>query len=370
MTDLIPAANQDDDQIGRARVRDSAELLAYYDELATYGTGALWTVANAIEPWEPASSSVPFIWRYDEMRPLVIRSTELVRPEDAGRRVVMLLNPNRHDVAASVGWLYSGIQIMLPGEKATAHRHQASALRWIIEGAGAYTIVNGEKARLGAKDFVITPNGTWHEHGNEGSDGPVIWQDGLDIPLVNAFEANFYEVHPDLFQKLDGAVDRSPNEFVASGLLPDTTWGRPYSPQLRYPWDRTRSALESLEATGANSPSDGVVLRYADPLTGRHVMRTMGAQIQLLRPGQRTEAHRHTGSIMYTVAEGEGFSIVGGVRLDWKENDVFCVPSWAWHEHANTDDRNPAVLFSFNDLPAIESMSLYREQAHPDGHQD
>ena len=214
----MTTTDHDDDVEGRARVRDNAALLAYYEELKGFGAGALWTVANAIEPWEPVAHSVPYLWSYEKLRPLVLRSTELVRPEDAGRRVVMLLNPRREDVAASVGWLYSGIQIMLAGEKASAHRHGASALRWIIEGEGAYTIVDGEKAKLAGNDFVITPHGTWHEHGSEGSHGAVIWQDGLDIPLVNALEANWYQVHPDLHQQIIGPIDRSPVQYQAAGV--------------------------------------------------------------------------------------------------------------------------------------------------------
>jgi gentisate 1,2-dioxygenase len=364
-------ATFDDDVEGRARVRDNDELLAFYDELAEHGAGALWTVANAIEPWEPVAHSVPFMWSYEKLRPMVLRSTELVRPEDAGRRVVMLLNPRRHDVAASVGWLYSGIQIMLAGERASAHRHGASALRWILEGEGAYTIVDGEKARLAANDFVITPHGTWHEHGSEGTSGPVIWQDGLDIPLVNALEANWYQVHPDLHQALVGVVDRSPAEFMSAGVLPvdARTWNRPYSPLLRYPWERSYEALLALSRSNAGSEFDGHVLRYCNPVNGADVMATMGAQLQRLDGGQATKAHRHTGNSMVTVAKGRGHSIIGGQRFDWRKDDVFCIPAWAWHEHVNDDPSNDAVLFSFDDRPVISALSLYREQAHPEGSQ-
>ena len=361
-----------DDIEGRARVRDNDELLAFYDELAGLGAGALWTVANKIEPWEPVPHSVPHLWSYAKLRPYVLRSTELVRPEDAGRRVVMLLNPNRQDVAASVGWLYSGVQIMLAGEKASAHKHGASALRWIIEGEGAYTIVDGEKARLGGNDFVITPHGAWHEHGSEGTEGAVIWQDGLDIPLVNCLEANWYAVHPDLHQQLDGPVDRSPAAYVAAGVLPVDAerWTRPYSPLLRYPWDRSYDAL--VKAAGATAPSavDGTVVRYCNPLTGGDVMPTMGAQLQRLEPGFHGAAHRHTGNSMVTVAKGSGYSIIGGRRFDWERNDIFCIPAWTWHEHHNGSDGDDAVLFSFDDRPTIRSLALFREQLHPEGNQE
>ena len=188
--------NYREDVAGRANVEDTPELLAYYNELEQLDTAALWTVANKIEPWQPKSSSVPVLWRYRDLRAHVLRSVELVSPEKAGRRVIYLNNPGRRDVAAAVGWLYSGLQVMHPGEVASAHAHSASALRFIMEGAGAYTIVDGHKMTLGANDFVLTPNGTWHEHGVASEGTPCIWQDGLDIPLVNTLEANFTPCTP------------------------------------------------------------------------------------------------------------------------------------------------------------------------------
>ena len=111
-----------EDRAGRANVADSPERVAYYQELARLETGALWTVANKIEPWAPRSASVPVVWRYQDLRGHV-RSAELVSPEEAGRRVIYLNNPGRRDVAAAVGWLYSGLQVMKPGELASAHAH-------------------------------------------------------------------------------------------------------------------------------------------------------------------------------------------------------------------------------------------------------
>src|SRR3569623_3455729 len=183
---------------GRANVEDTPERGAYYSDLERFDAAALWTVANKIEPWQPKSSSVPVLWRYADLRGHVLRSLDLVAPEKAGRRVIYLNNPGRRDVSAAVGWLYSGLQVMHPGEVATAHAHSASALRFIMEGEGAYTIVDGHKMSLNANDFVLTPNGSWHEHGVEPDGLPCIWQAGLDIPMVNALEAGFYAVHPEL----------------------------------------------------------------------------------------------------------------------------------------------------------------------------
>lgn len=357
---------------GRADVADSPALIDYYWELEKLHAGALWTVANKIEPWEPHSASVPVLWRYQDLRERVLRSLDLVTPEKAGRRVVYLENPGRRDVSAAVGWLYAGLQVMRPGERASAHAHAASALRFIMEGAGAYTIVDGQTVRLGARDFVITPNGTWHEHGVAEDGAPCIWQDGLDIPLVNAMESNFYAVHPDLHQVSSRPVDESAALWGGIGLQPQHHgWKRPYSPMLRYQWDATYDALVRAAGVSDGDPCDDVLMHYVNPVTGGPVMQTVGASMQRLRPGFVGKAHRHTGSFLYQVAKGRGHSVINGRRFDWQERDIFCVPSWAWHEHANASSQDDACLFCFNDLPTISALGLYRESllAENQGHQ-
>jgi gentisate 1,2-dioxygenase len=362
----------DDTQLGRARVTDNPELLAYYDDLAEMDTGALWTVANDIEPWEPTPKSAPVLWPWEGLRRQVLRAIDLVSPEDAGRRVVYLRNPKRRDVSAACGWLFSGIQVMKAGERAGAHRHAASALRFIMEGSGAYTIVDGHKMTLGARDFVLTPNGTWHEHGIEEDGSTCIWQDGLDIPLTNALEANFYEVLDGQHQATNLPVDDSVHTWGAPALRPELDrWDKPYSPLLKFRWDQTYEALRNYAAVSDGSPYDGVIMRYMNPITGGDPMLTMGANMQMLRPGEHTKAHRHTGNVIYQVAKGSGHSVIGGQRFDWTEKDVFCVPPWVFHEHANAAANDDAVLFSFHDLPTMRKLGFYAEQALDEngGHQ-
>lgn len=358
--------------LGRADVEDTPELVKYYQDLTQFEAGALWTVANKIEPWEPKSESVPVVWRYRDLRDYVLRSVDLVSPEKAGRRVIYLNNPGRQEVSAAVGWLYSGLQVMKPGEAASAHAHSSSALRFIMEGRGAYTIVDGHKMTLGANDFVLTPNGCWHEHGVEADGLPCIWQDGLDIPLVNALEAGFYAVHPDLSQAITHPVNDAVGIWGGRGLKPTLhDWQKPYSPLLKYEWEPTYEALSAYAKVTDGSPFDGVIMDYINPLTGGPVMATIGASMQMLRPGEHTKAHRHTGSIIYQCAKGEGYSIINGKRFDWRERDIFCVPSWMFHEHANGSSSEDACLFSFHDLPVMRALHLYREEALAEngGHQ-
>ncbi len=358
--------------IGRSNVQDTQELRDYYQELEKLESGALWTVANEIEPWYPQPRSVPVIWHYEELRAHVLRALALVSPEKAGRRVIYLCNPRRRDVSAAVGWLYTGLQVMNPGEVASSHRHSASALRFIMEGRGAYTVVDGHKMTLGRNDFVLTPNGTWHEHGVSAEGSTCIWQDGLDIPLMNALDANFFEVHPKLAQAVTYPVDDSTHSYGSPGLRPATgSWSHAYSPLLKYEWEPTYEALLRHAKVTDGSPWDGVMMEYINPLTGGPVMQTLGASMQLLRPGEHTQAHRHTGSFVYQCAKGHGHSIIEGKRFDWKERDIFCVPSWAIHEHANDSGSDDACLFTFNDLPVMRALGLYREEALRDtgGHQ-
>jgi gentisate 1,2-dioxygenase len=361
-----------EDVIGRANVADTDELRAYYAELKQVHAGALWTVANKIEPWEPKSDSVPIVWRYQDLREKVLRSIDLVTPEQAGRRVVYLDNPGRSNVSAAVGWLYSGLQVMHPGELASSHRHSASALRFIMEGEGAYTNVDGHKMTLNANDFVLTPNGTWHEHGVAEGGTPCIWQDGLDIPLMNALEAGFYEVHPELQQAVTYAVDDSTLSWGNPGLRPaGSDWSKRYSPLFKYEWATTYEALQRFARASDGSPFDGIHMDYVNPATGGAVMATIGASIQMLRPSEHTKAHRQVGSFLYQCCKGSGYSIINGQRLDWQERDIFCVPSWMFHEHVNASASDDACLFAFHDLPVMKALGLYREQAfgENDGHQ-
>ena len=351
-----------DDQIGRARVQNTPELEQYYKDLEQLGAGALWTVANDIEPWEPRSSSVPMLWKYDDLRELVLKSSELVTPEQAGRRVVYLVNDKRKDVSAAVGWLYTGIQVTRPGESTSAHKHKASALRFIMEGEGGYTVVDGNKITFEVNDFVITPNSTWHEHGVDANGKTCIWQDGLDIPLVNALEANDYAVYEGK-QELRTPVNYSPIAYGCAGLIPaDQSWDKPFSPLFKYSWKSVYPALLETVKVKEINPFDGILMQYSNPLTGGHVMQTMGASMQLLPASFKGKAHKHTGSFVYQCAKGHGYSIIDGKRFDWRERDIFCVPSWAWHEHVNLSETEDACLFSFNDLPVMEALGLFQSR--------
>lgn len=342
-----------------------AQREAFYAELPALGMGPLWNVLSTALTPEPVVKSVPYLWKWTEVRPRMMRAGELVTAEEAERRVLMLLNPGLPpDRITAVGTLYSGVQLILPGEIARTHHHTPSATRFIIEGELAYTAVSGEKTLMAKGDYVTTPSWTWHDHGNE-SDRPMLWLDGLDLPLVADLDAIFFQEFEDTnprrqeVQPIVKAADDSIKRW-GSNLRPTyQKHSEAFSPVLNYRWSICRDALHALRED-RGSPFDGIIMEYINPHTGGPSLPTMSAYLQLLRSGEHTKAHRHTASTVYHVAEGGGYSVIAGRRFDWQEGDIFVVPSWAWHEHASQDGE--AVLFSFSDRPVLEAFGLSREQ--------
>ncbi len=344
-----------------------AVLQSYYQDLQGYSVAPLWTVQEEALVSEPKSKAVPHLWRWRELRPQALRAAELIGTQDAERRVLMLLNPGLAGRIATTNSLFSGLQIVMPGESARAHRHTPAALRFIIDSDGGYTTVDGDRIPMHPGDLVLTPNWTWHDHGND-TNSPMIWLDGLDIPLVHLLESVFFEPYPEDVQPVTEPTDSTFLKYGAGALTPTwTTSASSHSPLMHYPWDQTWQALMRLAPAVEGSPYDGVMLEYTNPTTGGPAFPTMGCHVQLLRPGESTKSHRHTSSAIYHVVEGQGRSIVDGQQLEWEPKDVFCVPGWTFHEHVNGSSSEPAVLFSFTDIPVLRSLSLLREQANPQG---
>ena len=318
---------------------------------------------NAMPLWEVNAQRGrptvrPFLWRYDDYRDLLYRAADLVPMELAERRVFVFSNPGieRH---AATSTLYANLQIIKPGEVAPSHRHSPSALRLVIEGQGAYTAVNGEKSYMDPGDFVTTPSWTWHDHGNEG-DAPMVWLDGLDVPFIQTLDANFYEQHPDSSHPLTKPDDMSLRLYGAGSLRP--TWTEhdgPHSPILNYKFVHTYETLAALAKESGGSPWDGVTVEFTNPLTGGPAMPTMACFATLLQPGRRTQAHRHTGGVVYHVIQGRGSSVIAGERFDWGPKDTFVVPSWHRYRHRADEE---AVLFGVSDEPALRALGFLRAE--------
>lgn len=324
-----------------------------------------WTVVDRAHPNEPQPAVKPFVWKWETLRGLLERAGELIDTSEgrAERRAFSLLNPGLGGRYGTTNTLISGVQMILPGEVAYAHRHTPDALRFIIEGNGAYTIVEGEKIRLQPGDLVLTPSWLLHDHGNESNES-VIWMDALDVPLVNLLDVSFFEQFKGWKQELKKPAEDSLKRYGSGTLSP--SWQKPAtgetSPLLVYRWGPTLDALRQL-AEVDTSPFDDVALEYRNPFTGGPVMASISCCIQLLRPGVHTRAHRHTSSVVYFVVRGRGYSQIHGERFEWKDRDFLVVPNWAWHEHVNESSSEDAILFSVSDRPVLDALRLYREES-------
>ena len=334
----------------------------YYRRLDPHAMAPLWEVLGDLVTPSPASRCRPSCWRYADIRSLLLESGDIISAREAERRVLVLENPGLRGESRITTSLYAGLQLILPGEIAPAHRHTQTALRFVVEGEGAYTAVDGEKAVMGEGDFIITPSGTWHDHGNE-SDRPVVWLDGLDIPIVSLFDASFAERHPDEAQ----THSRPPGETVArygSGLLPLVSPTGRASPIFSFPYARTRDALDRLRASGTADACHGIRMKYANPVDGGYALPTIATFIQLLPRGFAGALHRSTDATVFCVAEGEGRTVAGEETFTWGPRDTFVVPSWCPRRHEVEEE---AVLFSFSDRAVQESLGLWREEREPFG---
>jgi gentisate 1,2-dioxygenase len=338
-------------------VEDTPERRAFYAEIDRDNMSALWTVLGALVTAEPSSSCRPYLWRFAAIEARMLQAGVLITAREAERRVIVLENPGLRGQSRITSSLFAGVQMVMPGEIAPAHRHSQSALRFVLKGKGAHTAVDGERTVMEPGDFVITPSMAWHDHGNR-SDEPIFWLDGLDIPVVQLLDASFLE---------RSGADEQPvtrpdgYSYAAYGhnLLPvDLRRRAGTSPVFSYPYARTREALERMRTGAQWDPCHALKLRYTNPVTGDHAMPTIGAFIQLLPKGFSTARYRSTDATVFVAVEGRGTTRVGDQLLRWGPRDVFVVPSWMPVVHEAEEE---AVLFSFSDRPIQEKLELFRE---------
>ena len=335
----------------------TSERDSFYKDIEPENLTALWTVMGSLITPEPRSGCQAHLWRYDAIRPRLMEAGRLITAKEAERRVLILENPGLRGQSKITTSLYAGLQLVLPGEVAPAHRHSQTALRFVLEGSGAHTAVNGERTTMRPGDFVITPHWAWHDHGNT-SDEPMVWLDGLDIPLVQFLDASFAERLGDDEQPVTRPAGDSPARYGA-GLLPvDFEAGGKASPIFNYPYERSRAALETMRKADEWDPCHGLKMRYVNPVDGDHATPTMGTFLQLLPKGFSTTRFRSTDATVLVCVEGAGTSTIAGRSFSWGPRDIFVVPSWQPVTHEAADD---SILFSFSDRPVQEKLGLYRE---------
>jgi gentisate 1,2-dioxygenase len=331
----------------------------FYRRMDRDNLAPLWEVLHALVPPQPQSPCKPGYWNYKAIRPYIMEAGRAITAREAVRRVLVLENPGLRGQSCITRSLYCGLQLILPGEIAPSHRHTQSALRFIVEGTGAYTAVNGERTVMHPGDFIITPAWTWHDHGNPGTE-PVVWMDGLDIPILALFDAQFAENFPEEVQPVSTHEGTSLARYGSNlaPLDPVAPFGKT-SPIFSYPYARSREALAALAKNNDPDACHGWKMQFVNPQSGGPAMPTIGAFIQLLPKGFRSAAHRATDSTVYSVAEGTGKVTIGNETYAFEPRDTFVAPSW---QPVTFEAKDECVLFSYSDRSAQQALGLWREQ--------
>ena len=311
----------------------------FYGRIGQKDMRPLWEVLKGIVPKEPRTKAVAALWHREDYSQALMEAGRIISAEEAERRVLVLENPGLQGQAKITQSLYAGVQMVLPGEHAPSHRHTQTALRFVLQGEGAYTSVDGRDIHMSEGDLIITPNWSWHEHVNP-SDKPMIWLDGLDVPLITMLDAGFAEEHP----------SRRGKELSISET--------PYRRACHYPFKAMRHQLEAARALGEPDPCHGWRIRYRDPADGLDPMPTMATFLQLIQAGSLSRGYRSTDGTICVVVSGAGETAVGEDKLAWNAGDIFVLPAWKPYRH---QVREEALIFSFSDRPAQERLGLWRE---------
>jgi gentisate 1,2-dioxygenase len=358
------------------------ELAALHQRSKELNFHEFWSERQDIEIMSVPKRAVPYVWRWADTYSQLMRAAELVTMEDgdAERRAIIMVNPGLGGRLATTPTMFGAFSCYNPGERSAAHRHTPNASRFGVMGQGGYSTVQGEKCALNRGDLVLTPAGTWHDHGNDSTDERIIWVDVLDMPLVMSLNTPYFDLHysedvetTNSGEKITRAyqtprypTNYSKKVYGAGGVIPKfVNHGERVvsgnSPMYRYSWQQTEEVLDALKDHDAD-PYRGIIVEYRDPIANRPVLPTMSFSVQMLRPGERTLAKRETSHTIMFVLKGSGRSIIDDVALDWGENDVVCLPNWRWVEHQNGSDKEPAVLYAVSDEPAMRKLHQFRQE--------
>lgn len=344
---------------------DDDDLDGFYRDIAEHDLQPLWEMRGLLTA-TPTVKTQPYRWSAGDLQKLAQRSGELV-PIDRGgdRRVLALSNPGLAGAPYISSTLWAAVQFLQGGEVAPAHRHSPSALRFILDGDGVYTVLDGDPVTMSRGDLVLTPAWAFHEHHNPGSKS-MMWLDVLDLPVVAGLDAVFFEAGPSE-EANRSTAPRSSSERrygQGSGLVPTNGSTHPhehaYSPLMVYRWAQTDAALAALLELSDNGDAQ---LRFRDPTRDRDVMPTLRCEMRRTAAGTQTVTDRQTGSRVCAVLDGAGTVDIADQSYTLAAGDIFVVPSWANHRLSATTDLD---IFTTSDAPILEALSLYRsEQVTP-----
>lgn len=350
--------------------QDDAELKQLYADFEAENLMPLWTQTNDLMPFHPKPKAVAHVWKWSTLYPLAQRSGDLVPVGRGGeRRAIGLANPGLGGRAYISPTLWAAIQYLGPKETAPEHRHAQNAFRFVVEGEGVWTVVNGDPVRMSRGDFLLTPGWHFHGHHNE-TDHPMAWIDGLDIPFSYQNDVGFFEFGSErVTDYATPAFSRGERLWCHPGLRPlSGLQNTVSSPIGAYRWEFTDRALTEqllLEEEGqpATVEQGHAAIRYINPTTGRDVMPTIRAEFHRLREGVQTPGRREVGSSIFQVFEGRGAVQLGDTLHKLEKGDIFVVPSWIrWSLQAETQ----FDLFRFSDAPIMERLNFARTQVDGD----
>lgn len=343
---------------------DSPELRQLYADFESMHLMPLWTQLGSLMPTHPAPQAVPYIWKWSQLYPLAKRSGDLVPVGRGGeRRAIGLANPGLGGRPYISPTLWAAIQYLGPKETAPEHRHAQNAFRFVVEGEGVWTVVNGDPVRMSRGDLLLTPGWCFHGHQNV-TDHPMAWIDGLDVPFSYQNDVGFFEFGSEkLSDETTPDYSRGERLWSHPGLRPlSGLQNTASSPVGAYRWEHTDRALaeqlllEDEGYPGVAEPGHAAV-RYINPTTGGDVMSTIRAEFHRIRAGTATATRREVGSTVFQVFEGRGSVVLGGVEHKLDIGDMFVIPSWvSWSLQAETQ----FDLFRFSDAPIMERLNFAR----------
>jgi gentisate 1,2-dioxygenase len=357
----------------RTQMNAPAQRPWFTDTGGATGTGSMASGRVAANQMKSAA----YRWRWKDYKAYLDRLSTIAAKADvppiefADRQSILLTNPGLNGRLQVTNTIRCAISIYNPGDIAPAHVHSPNASRTILSSKGGYTNVEGERCEATRGDIILTPNGTWHDHGNEAKE-PVIWIDMLDWPLMEFLDCAWVDQE---FKPANSGNAKSQATLHGNGyserlygnggLIPTFVshqrgWGNDPAPYIHYRGDEIRSALERL-VKEVGDPHEGIQMQLVNPVTGKPVFPTLNYQAQLLRPGEETQPKRETCGTFIVVIDGKGKTEIGGQTFDWEQNDILVVPNFVWRKHINTGSSN-AILYTVSDSALLKNIGQYRAQ--------
>jgi len=289
--------------------RDIPTLDTLYEAAGALNFTPGWVPRKTPILWgEPRPKFSPAHWNYEDAKAGLDAAGRLIDVSLAERRNLVLRNPAPGTNFETTRTLVCAYQMILPGEIAPSHRHSSHALRVIIDGKGAFSIVDGQKMPMETGDVVLTPGWSWHGHGHDGIE-PAYW-----------------------YEKVERVVASSPFRFTR---------------------DDISRGLDAAEADAEGFRGARITLAAPE-------MPPMGLTMERLPSGTKTRRYRTTANTIFHVAEGAGETVINEQRFSWRRGDTVVAPCWhAISHHAKSD----AQLFTLSDEPLLRFANYYRFEA-------